>query len=208
VQLDEAGLVHLLASYGYPALAVLVSLAAMGVPLPFPVAATFVALGALSARPDGPHFLVLALVATLAASAGHSADYWLGRAGGPLVGRGLQRLQRRSPAETALTRVEQGLLRRANPLILLTRCVVTPLASPVSLLAGAARIPFSTYLALEVVGEAIYSCGYLTLGRLLGPDLAGTPLTFALFLLLIALIVLLPSLLLRLRPSLLRLGPP
>jgi membrane-associated protein len=208
VQLDGAGLVQLIASYGYPALAVLVSLAAVGVPLPFPVAATFVALGALSARPDGPRFLVLALVATLAASAGHSADYWLGRAGSPLLGRGLQRLQSRSPAGTALTRVERGLLRRAGPLILLTRCVITPLASPVSLLAGAARVPFSTYLALEVVGEAIYCCGYLTLGRLLGPELARTPVTLALFLLLVALVILLPPLLLRLRPGLLRLGPP
>src|SRR5262249_40610400 len=145
MELDATGLVHLINSYGYPALAALVLLAALGVPLPFPVAASFVALGTLTARPDGPNFLTPAPLATAAASPGDSADYWLGRAGSPMLGRWLRRLGRRSRYNTVLARVEQGLARRAGLLILVTRCLITPLASPVSLLTGAARLAFATY---------------------------------------------------------------
>src|SRR5262249_33617047 len=104
VQLDATALTHLINSYGYPARAVFVFLAAAGMPLPFPVAATFVALGALTAHPDGPNFLALALVATLAASAGHSLDYWLGRVGSPLLEKAVRRLERR-PAGAVLARI-------------------------------------------------------------------------------------------------------
>src|SRR5262249_23734515 len=65
VPLDTTALVHLITSYGYPALAALLLVAAVGVPLPFPITTTVIVLGALSARPDGPNFLALALVATL-----------------------------------------------------------------------------------------------------------------------------------------------
>src|SRR5262249_52166207 len=150
-------------SYGYPALAAFVFLAAAGLPLPFPVAATFVALGALTTHPDGPSFLALALVATLSASAGHSLDYSLGPAGSPLLEGGLGSLERR-PAGAALGRLELALIRRAGPLILLTRCLFAPLASPVSLLAGTARVALAPYLTFELAGEAVYFCVYLTLG--------------------------------------------
>jgi hypothetical protein len=61
--IDTTGLVHLFDSYGYLALGTLLLLAAAGVPLPWPIAASFVVLGALTAYPSGPSFL--ALVATV-----------------------------------------------------------------------------------------------------------------------------------------------
>ncbi len=213
--LDMTGLVHLITSSGYPALAVLAALllvAAVGVPLPIPITSTLIVLGALTARPDGPNFLALTLVATLAASAGHGGDYWLGRAGSPRVDRWRRRLERRPRLGATLVRVERGLAQHASLVILVTRCLLTPLGSPVSLLAGAARIAFPLYLALELAGTALYCGGYLTLGRLLGVALAGTPLTLVLFALFFGIITLamavpsLPSLLppllrlLRLRP--------
>jgi membrane-associated protein len=206
VQLDATGLVHLFDSYGYLTLAVLLLLAAAGVPLPFPITTTIIVLGALTARPDGPSFPALAFVATLAASTGHNLDYWLGRTSSPVLERWRRRLEHRLRRGAMLMRVEEGFARNAGLVILVTRCLLTPLASPVSLLAGAARVAFPTYLVLELAGKALYVCGYLTLGRLLGPTLARTPLTLALFYGILALVIALPSLLLRLRPGLLRLG--
>jgi membrane-associated protein len=203
VHLDATTLAQWFAAYGYPALALLVTLAAAGAPLPFPVAAAFVALGALTATPHGPSFVALLVVALLAATIGHSVDYWLGRAGSPLLRGGLARLERRtgwaSPA-----RAERGFAHNGGALILLTRFLLTPIASPVSALAGATRFPYVRYLALEALGQLIYFAGYLGLGRALGPTLVHSGPTTVLFFGVIALVAIAPILLLRLRPGLLR----
>ena len=64
IELDTTGLIHLFEGYGYLALGALLLLAAAGAPLPWPIAASFVVFGALTAHPSGPSFLALALVAT------------------------------------------------------------------------------------------------------------------------------------------------
>lgn len=202
---DPAGLLAFLSTYGYPAIALLVALAAAGVPAPFPVAAVFVALGALTADPRGPAFVPLAAVATVAAAVGHSADYWLGRAGGPLLHRGMARLERMLGGDL-LTRLERGMAHGTSGtlLIFLTRCALTPVATPISLLAGAARVPYRRYLWLELAGEAVYFTGYMALGRALGPTVARNLPTTLLFSAFLLALVLAPTLVLRLRPGLLR----
>jgi membrane-associated protein len=207
--LDATGLIHLFDSYGYLALAALLLLAATGVHLPVPITATLIMLGALTARPDGPSFLALAVVAAPAAATGHNLNYWLGRSSSPVLERWRQRLERRVHRGALLARLEKGSVRNAGLVILVTRCLLTPLASPVSLLAGAAHIAFPIYLVLELAGTSLYVCGYLTLGRLLGPTLARAPLTLAIFYGILALLIALPSLLRqlrRLRPAVLRQG--
>ena len=210
IGVDPTGLVLLFDSYGYVALAALLLLAAAGMPLPVPVAATFIVLGTLTAHSSGPSFLALALVATLAATAGHSLDYWLGRSSSPLLERWRERWRRRLEARrrrsALLVRVEKRLLQNASLVILVTRCLLTPLASPVSLLAGAASIAFPLYLLLELAGTALYFSGYLALGRLVGPALTREPLTLVLFYGLLILVIALPSLFLWLRPGQLRVG--
>jgi membrane protein DedA with SNARE-associated domain len=200
---DAAGLLAFLSSYGYPAVALLVALAAAGVPVPIPISAAFVALGALTADPRGPSFVGLVVVATLAAATGHSVDYWAGRGGGPPLRKGMARLERVLGADL-FARVERGMGRGGSLLILLTSCVVTTVATPVSLLAGVTRVPYGRYLALELAGEAIYFTGYLTLGRALGPAMARSLPTTILFSLLLGALILAPALLLRVRPGLLR----
>ena len=161
---------QLAASYGYPALALIVLLAAAGVPLPVPVMALLVAAGALSAQPHGPSWIILALCGIPAAAAGHSLDYWLGRAGSPLVKHWQHRLEQRFGG-TALHHAHTGRWSGGPLLVFLTRWTLTALASPVATLAGAVRMPYRVFLAAEVAGEAIYVCGLLALGRLLGPAL-------------------------------------
>jgi membrane-associated protein len=203
IELDSTELVHLFEGYGYLALGALLLLAAAGAPLPWPVAASFVVFGSLSAHPSGPSFLALALVATMAATTGHSLLYWLGRSSSPRVQRWRLRLERRLQRKATALRVEQGIARNASLLIFLTRCLLTPLAGPVSLLAGAARVALPRYLVWEVAGTALYFCGYLALGRLLGPALLRDAHSLALFYGIIAVVIALPSLLVWLRTGIL-----
>lgn len=161
---------ELAATYGYPALALLMLAAAAGIPLPVPVAALLVALGALSAQPHGPSWALLVLCGIPAAATGHSLDYWLGRAGSPLIKRWQHRLEQRFGG-TALHRAHSGRWSGGPLLVFLTRWTLTALASPVAALAGAVRMPYRVFLAAELAGEAIYVCGLLALGRFLGPAL-------------------------------------
>jgi membrane-associated protein len=162
---------QLAASYGYPALALIMLAAAAGIPLPVPVAALLVAAGALSAQPHGLSWALLALCGVPAAAAGHSLDYWLGRAGSPLVTRWMRRVEHHTIGGIALHRTRAGSWAVGPLLVFLTRWTLTALASPVAALAGAVRMPYRVFLAAEVAGEAIYVCGLLALGRLLGPAL-------------------------------------
>jgi membrane protein DedA with SNARE-associated domain len=135
----------------------------------------------------------------MAATTGHSLLYWLGRSGSPRLQRWRLRLERRFHRKAAVVRVEQGIARNAGMLIFITRCLLTPLAGPVSLLAGAARIAVPRYLVWELAGTALYFCGYLALGRLLGPMLLRDVRSLALFYGIVAVVIALPSLLLWLR---------
>jgi membrane protein DedA with SNARE-associated domain len=204
IELDTTGLIQLFEGYGYLALGALLLLAAAGAPLPWPIAASFVVFGALTAHPSGPSLPVLALVATIAATAGHSLLYWLGRSGSPRLQRWRQRLERRFNGRATALRVEQGIARNAGLLIFSTRCLLTPLAGPVSLLAGITRIALPRYLVWELAGTALYFCGYLAIGRLLGPALLHDTRSFALVYGAIAVILALPSLVLWLRAVALR----
>lgn len=168
--MDSGDMMQLAASYGYPALALIMLAAAAGVPLPVPVAALLVAAGALSTQSHGPSWMILALCGVLAASAGHSLDYWLGRAGSPLVTRWMRRLERHIGGR-AIHRTRAGGWAVGPLLVFLTRWTLTALASPVAALAGAVRMPYRVFLVAEVAGETIYVCGLLALGRLLGPAL-------------------------------------
>ena len=200
---DVTGLLSHLSGPAYLTLGALFALAAMGIPVPVPVSGLLVTLGALSAQPGGPNLAVIVAVSVIALSSGHVVDYGVGRAGSPLLWRALRALERRLGREL-ITRLEAALERGGSWLILLTRFLFTPLASPVSLLAGAARIRFVRYLGLEVFGQVLYVCGYLALGRLLGPTLASGGLALLFFALVLAVVVVAPALLLRLGRGLLK----
>lgn len=168
MSLDVASILSLLSSYGYPALGILVALAAAGVPLPFPMTTTFVTLGALTATAHGPNLLALLIVGTLAAAVGHSADYGLGRSTRPFALRRRARLERRIGSQT-LGAVERWLAQSSTLAILLTRFPLTSLACPVSLGAGLMRVTYGRFLVLELIGKTAYFTICLLLGRLFGP---------------------------------------
>lgn len=165
-------LLHWVGEYGYPFLGVLLLVAAAGAPIPIEV--VLVALGALSASAGGPNFAVLVAVGIGATVAGDALDYAAGRVFGQTVierwvrGRWRERRDVTAPAETSPWQVWLRQLMAwsgSGPMIVLSRCVLTPLEMPISLLAGASRRSFRSFLLWDLLGEALYVLSYLALGH-------------------------------------------
>jgi len=160
---SAAALLHLVTTYGYPALIGLIFLSSAGAPLP--VEALVIGLGALSAQGHGLDLLPLAVLGTLAAVGGDTLDYWLGRLGSPVARKwlvaALHRLKRKGDLAVAQTPHWRG----GGVAIFVTRFLVTWLGSPISILAGSTRVAFVVFLAWDLGGEAVYMVGNLALGR-------------------------------------------
>lgn len=182
-------LLHWVSEFGYPFLGGLLLVSAAGAPIPIEM--VLVALGALSAAHGGPSFATLAAVGLGATVAGDVLDYAAGRLLGRRV---IERWMRRIAPEggrgsgsgddetTAWHSWMQRMLEwsGSGPMILLTRCLLTPLEMPISLLAGASRRSFRSFLLWDLLGEALYVFGYLTLGHAGGTLAASGPLLLAL----------------------------
>lgn len=161
---DTATMLHLVAGYGYPVVAALLLVASAGLPLP--VSVLLVALGMLSGRTGQLDLAALAVVGTLASVAGDLLDYSAGRLGVEHLPAPLRRALDRHPEGTG--RVQALMARQAGIAVFLTRCLITALALPVSLLAGASRMRLRSFLLWDLGGEAVFVAGYLLLGRFLG----------------------------------------
>jgi membrane-associated protein len=158
----------LISHYGYAGYAGLVFIAAVGIPLPLMV--LLLAAGAWSAVAGGPNLLALALIGTTAAVAGDTLDYAIGRMGSSLLReRALALLRRLHPraSAAALDRLwpHQGLA------VFVSRCALTMLSVPVSLLAGASRMRLARFLAWETAGKGLFVVVWLLAGRLFGGSL-------------------------------------
>jgi membrane protein DedA with SNARE-associated domain len=152
-------LVAWLAVYTYPVAALTVLVGSIGVPLPSAV----VVLAAGSFTTDGdPSFWLLFGVILGAAVLGDVTSYSLGRWAGHLV-------VDRAGARIGLTRArieaaEQRFERWGGLLVLATRCLLTGLALPTNLAAGASTYPLARFLVWAAIGEAIWTAQLLTLG--------------------------------------------
>lgn len=164
---NTSGLTGILIAFCYAALVILMLLGAAGAPLP--TGAVLIGLGALSAQRHGPNFLILALLATAAAVSGDILDYGLGRAGRPVLYAWLLRplLKFTGIGINDATRLGRG----SGLMVFLTRFTLTPLASPLSILVGAARVPLATFLIWDAPGDVVAVVGNLGIGRWLGTGL-------------------------------------
>jgi membrane protein DedA with SNARE-associated domain len=166
--LDSTHLLLLVAAFGYIGFAAIVVIAAIGVPLPLVV--LLLASGAWSATAGGPNLVALMLVGTAAAVAGDSLDYAIGRMGSGLLRERVLGLQRRvRPALPAA--VLDILWRRQGIAVFVTRCALTALSVPVSLLAGASRMRYARFLAWETTGKGLFVMVWLIAGRLFSRSL-------------------------------------
>jgi membrane-associated protein len=145
-------------TYGAVVLSLVFLLAAVGLPLPSTICVVaggaFIQQGVLEPLPT----IVLGLVGVLL---GDTLSYGMGRL--------LRRpIQRRYGQSVTWLRAEAYFAQRAPLAIFLTRCVLTPIALPINLIAGSSDYPLERFMAFVAAGELLWLLGYGTLGYLFG----------------------------------------
>jgi membrane protein DedA with SNARE-associated domain len=145
-------------NYGAPILGVVVFLAALGIP--FPATAIMIAVGAFSREGFLP-WHVTGLVALICVVLGDCLGYGLGYyLRGPVL--------RRFGNSERWIKAENFFQQRGGMSILLTRFLVTGIASPVNIIAGTSNLSFRRFLFYDLTGESIWVLGYGGLGFLFG----------------------------------------
>jgi membrane protein DedA with SNARE-associated domain len=161
-------LLTLLLLNGYPVLFGVVLVGSVGVPIPtdlFVLAAGgFAAQGELAVGP-------VAALTFAAAVGGDCAVYLVARALGEAAIRRHGHRVGLGPAR--LDAATRRAARWTGLAVFLTRCVLTPLALPVTVVAAVGGYPLPTFLAYDLAGEAVWTGGYVGLGYLFGQSWSG-----------------------------------
>jgi len=148
-------LVQLLHAYGYPALAILIALECLGLPLPGETLLIGAVLYAVHTRNLDTSLVVLS--ASLGAFVGQLGGYMIGYTLG-------YRLLRTHGARIGLTasRLSLGriLFRRHGVKVVIASRFVALLRQLAGLLAGATRMPWPRFLAANAVGSVLWAAGY------------------------------------------------
>jgi len=155
----------LVASYGYAVLFVLVGLESLGIPLPGETA--LVAAAALAAA---GHLSIYGVVATAMAAAilGDNGGYWIGRTGGIALVRRYGRFIHLNEAH--LERARHFFERHGPKTVFIGRFIAL-LRTWAAVLAGAARMPYATFLLYNALGGICWSVIFGTLGYVFGRNL-------------------------------------
>jgi membrane protein DedA with SNARE-associated domain len=146
--------------YGAPALFGIVTIAAIGVPLPI----TLLLIVAGSMISQGAMNLWWAIGAAGAGSVlGDQAGYAIGRWGGTAVVTKLSGLfGRRASLQTMEAKAKAW----GGPGIFITRWLLTPLGPWINLVSGTAMYPWHRFLFWDILGEITGAVVYISLGRL------------------------------------------
>lgn len=159
------GFLSSLLVYGYPALALILFLGAIGLPVPAALAATIA--GSLAAQ----GYLSWAGAVAIAVAAlvvGDIVGYGLGR----LADRQLIERYGRWVGYTSGNRLRAGRLfaQWGALTVLLTRTLVSHLSSVLSLLAGLTRYSLARFMAFAALGRIVWTAAYFGLGYSVGAD--------------------------------------
>ena len=160
-----------LLAYRYPALALLLLVGAIGLPVPTGfstlLAGSMVAIGEMT-------WPLAAGIAVAASVSGDVIGYAIGRLADESflarIGRWLGYSGRRK------ARINSIFARWGGLTILMTRTLVSHLSSLASLLAGISRYSFGAFLGFALLGRALWTAAYLGLGYVIGNNVeaAGT----------------------------------
>jgi membrane-associated protein len=155
-------LLSTLGLYGPTVLFVVLLVGAVGVPTPgsllLLVAGSFVEQGEMGLWP----VLVLGFAGAVI---GDQIGFAIGRWGGRRLS---LRLSRRIGGERRLRAAEEWLKRWGDGGVFLSRWLLSPLGSPVNLVAGASEYPWRRFLFYDLVGEALWVVIYVMLGEFFG----------------------------------------
>jgi membrane protein DedA with SNARE-associated domain len=145
--------------YGAPALFGIVTIAAIGVPLPI----TLLLIVAGSMISQGAMNLWWAIgLAGAGSILGDQAGYAIGRWGGPAVVTKLSGLLGR---RASLQAMEAKSKAWGGPGIFITRWLLSPLGPWINLVSGTARYPWRRFLFWDILGEITGATVYISLGR-------------------------------------------
>lgn len=156
---------HLLETYGYLGVLLLVGLESLGLPLPGETA-----LLTASAYAAAGHLSIAGVIASAAAGAilGDAGAYWIGRTGGLALVRRYGRLLRIDDAR--LERARQFFQRHGGKTVFLGR-FVSLLRMLAALMAGVTRMPYGRFTAFNVAGGICWSLLFGGLGYAFGRSL-------------------------------------
>src|SRR3989442_1779539 len=155
----------LVASYGYVVLFFLVGVESLGIPLPgetaLITAAAWAALG---------HLSISAVIATavLAAIIGDNGGYWIGRQGGIALVRRYGRVLHLN--ESHLARARKFFERHGPKTVFIGRFIAL-LRTWAAVLAGAAHMPYGTFLLYNALGAVCWAVIFGSLGYVFGRNL-------------------------------------
>jgi len=174
--------------YGAPALFGIVTIAAIGVPLPITllliVAGSMISQGAMN-----PWWAIG--LAGAGAILGDQVGYAIGRWGGPAVA---ARLSRVFGKRANLQAMETKAAAWGGPGIFITRWLLSPLGPWINLASGATGYPWHRFLFWDILGEVTGAVVFISLGRLFSDRVMALfavlgDLTWAIAALLVALIL-------------------
>lgn len=158
-------LTSLIGSYGYIVLFVLVGLESLGIPLPgetaLVTAAAFAASGRLS-------IYRVVIIASAAAILGDNGGYWIGRKGGLRLIRSYGRILHVNGAE--LERARSFFDRHGGKMVFIGRFIAL-LRTWAALLAGVAKMQYSTFMLYNALGAITWAVIFATLGYVFGRNL-------------------------------------
>jgi membrane protein DedA with SNARE-associated domain len=156
---------HLLTTYGYIFLFLIIGIESFGVPLPgetaLVTAAAYAALGRLS---------IFGVIAAAAAGAivGDNAGYWLGREGGVAL---IHRFGKRVGLDDAKLARAHAFFERYGARTVFIGRFVALLRSWAAVLAGVACMPYRTFTLYNALGGVAWATLFGTLGYLFGRKL-------------------------------------
>jgi len=183
----EGMIQHLLETYGYVGVLLLVGLESLGIPLPGETA-----LLTASAYAAGGHFSIVGVIvaASVGAVLGDAGAYWIGRTGGLALLRRYGRFFRVDDAK--LLRAQKFFNRHGGKTVFFGR-FVSLLRMLAALLAGVTRMPYGRFTVYNVAGGICWSVLFGSLGFALGRQLPqlehAVGLAGALMVLLVSLLV-------------------
>ena len=156
---------HLLATYGYLFLFLVIGIESFGVPLPGETALVTAAAYAASGR-----LHIVGVIAAAAAGAifGDNAGYWLGREGGVAL---IHRFGKRVGLDDAKLARAHAFFERYGARTVFIGRFVALLRSWAAVLAGVACMPYRTFTLYNALGGVAWATLFGTLGYVFGRNL-------------------------------------
>ena len=156
---------HLIETYGYWILFVLVSVESLGIPLPGETALVTAAAFAANGQLD---VVWVFGIGAIAAIVGDNCGYWLGRTGG------LQLVERYGHhvglSDSKLDRVRGFYARHGSKTVLIGRFIAI-MRSWAAVLAGVMRMSYPRFVAFNAAGCILWTSVFTTVGYLFGRNL-------------------------------------